>query len=333
MYKESLIAKVVQNTRRVGEISMPSLKSLRRKILIHVRRIYVMILNFLFGHNVVFYLIGLISRVLFRKGIKSVFLLYPGHRRYAEAYVYDWYRAQMQWKPRLVGLLWQNGRISLTFGISACDEDIWSDSGENLKKVYNRIEGIKKKLGANQATFAGILPGVFMAKNIMSHSVEREVTVPAVVRAVNMVKEKENMPLHTAIIVLGGSGFIGNVLVQALRKDHNGALFSLDIGNSSEFSRIRVGPAIVINVTKKGVLKEYVSSMHSGMVVINEVYPPPNNDLVRKIKAIGAKIFHINGIKGGALPAFPHDYAGGIPCCAGHLPENLEDMEIIISEL
>ncbi len=308
-------------------------KKIKIKILLHTRRIYVIILNFLFGHDFVFLIIGLIFRTV-GMPIKSAFLLYPGHRKYSEAYVYKWYRNQMQWKPRLIGFLWQNGRLSLTFAISACDKDIWSDSGVNLQKTYDRIKHIKEKLGADQMSFAGILPGVLMAKDIMTHSIERDVTVPSVIKAIDMVKKRENMPADTVIIVLGANGFIGQPIVQALRNNSDmGAVLSLDLGSGDEFSRLKIESAIILNVTKKGGLRNYIPNMHPGMLVLNEVYPPPHRNVVKKIKATGAKIFHINGIKGGAFPAFPHDYAGGIPCCAGHIPEKADEIEVIISEL
>lgn len=69
----------------------------------------------------------------------------------------------MRWTPRLVGFIIQNRRPVLYFGVSATNEDILADAteGANLSKLSARFQRIRRlSHGAEQHTYAGILPGV-----------------------------------------------------------------------------------------------------------------------------------------------------------------------------
>lgn len=87
---------------------------------------------------------------------------------------------------------------------------------------------------------------------------------------------------------------------------------------------LRAAPALLVNLTRPGVLERYVDSMWPGLVVLNEVYPPPPAQAVEGMRRRGVAVHHLSGVAGWALPAFGGAYAGAIPCCAAHITEGLE---------
>jgi hypothetical protein len=300
----------------------------------HFRRIGVILLNTFFGHTWVYFLIGLANKYIFNKPIKSIFMLYPANEKYTKAYVYLWYARSMKWKPRLVGLLKQNEKWGFIFGISATEEDfINPENISNLKKVEARLERIRKLVGADQKTFAGILPGIFFSKRIVTNPVEREVTVKAVLQALGKIKSAENLPVDMPNIVLGGEGFIGS----ALRGAGNDNFFSLDIGEEERFlalsEKLKGKPVILLNITRKGALHSYIPYLWPEVVVVNEVYPEPSEKELAEIEARGAVCYHIIGVKGKAWPGFPRGYAGGIPCCASFWPQDGRGYDVLIKKM
>jgi hypothetical protein len=311
--------------------------SIFKELKMHSRRIGVILLNAFFGHTWIYFLIGLANKYIFNKPIKSIFMLYPANEKYTKAYVYLWYARSMKWKPRLVGLLKQNEKWGFIFGISATEEDFANPENiSNLKKVEARLERIKILLGADQKTFAGILPGIFFSKGIVANPIERDVTVKAVIQALGKIRANEGLPLDVTVIVLGGEGFIGSTL----RKVGNsiyGNFYSLDMGEEEHFlaltEKLRGKPIILLNVTKKGALSFYTPYLWPEVVVVNEVYPEPNDKELADIKARGATCYHIIGTKGKAWPGFPRGYAGGIPCCASFWPQDGRGYDVLIKKL
>ena len=227
----------------------------------------------------------------------------------------------------------------LVFGISASDDDFLNPTElENLKLLEKRLDQIKRFLHADQKTFAGILPGLLVSRGIIQadESVESETTVAAVLQAIKQVKLLKQISDEIPVIVLGGSGFIGSRLLEA---NNGNNFYPLDIGGRITFSdlvkRFSDQPMIILNLTKKGALSEYIPYFHPGVVVINEVYPEPGKAEVAAIKAVGACCYHIAGVKGRAWPAFPRGYQGGIPCCASFLPNRDGDssFDVIVREM
>ncbi len=291
----------------------------KRLLIGHGRKIGVIVLNLLFGHFLFYHFVGFINK--HTKKVKNIFMLYPANSKYSRAYVYPWYERQMKWRPRLVGILWQNKKIGFIFGISATEKDfLKKENIENLKDIERKLEKIKKAINAEQKTFAGILPGILFSKKIIAKSPEREVTAKAVLLAVEKVKKIENME-NVPLIILGGNGFIGSAVKKEIKNS-----FSFDIEDKDRFHKFvknkKGEPAIVLNLTKKGVLKEYIPYLWEGIVVLNEVYPEPKESELRKMAGKNIPCYHIVGSKGGAWPSFPKGYRGGIPCCSSFWPED-----------
>ncbi len=189
-------------------------------------------------------------------------------------------------------------------------------------------------LGASQKTFAGILPGVLFGKRIIRQSVEREVTVEAVFKAEQEVREREGYDGTIPVIILGGRGFIGRRLVAKL--ELNGRkVYCVDIVNDDRCtpswpSDLLGSQAILINVTKKAVLREYVSHFWPELVLLNEVYPEPSDEEIGMLSKLGSRAYHVVGVEAKAFPSFPKAYAGAIPCCAARLSHN---MRVVVKKL
>ena len=305
----------------------------------HGRRIGVISLNLLFGRTWFYRLIGSINNHLLNRPIKSVFLLYPASSKYTLEYVYLWFAKRKKWSPIFCGFFNQSGKWGLTFGISATEDDFFNlKNQDNLKTLVQKIENIRKLVGADQKTFAGVLPGLFHSRGLINReeSIERKTTVQAVRLAIDKIKEKIGLPEDVPVMTLGGSGFIGSGLKELT---NSGNFHFLDLNNKQSFldfkKQFNPHPVIILNLTKKGALSEYIPHFWPGVVLVNEVYPEPSKSEVADIRAKGAYCYHIAGVKAKAWPAFPRGYQGGIPCCASFLSDKEEEssFQVILREI
>ena len=296
-----------------------------RQLRLHVRRLGVLLLDALFDHNCLYTLLGWMQRRWGWPRIQTVFLMYPETRAYALAFVYPRRLQRVKWTPFLAGIFRQNQRWGLMFAISATQQDFRDAQNlPQLRKLVERMETIRRRVGARQKTFAGILPGVLFARRILREAPEADLTVSAVIQAIQQVEKKEALPHQVPILVLGGRGFIGRRLVRALQS--NGRMvFAVDKNEPwPVFSDDN--HCVVVNVASNRALLEYMQHLQPGMVIINEAYPPPPSALLQHT---GIVLYHIKGIRAWALPPFPHAYRGGIPCCAA-FPDNRMDVLVEI---
>ncbi len=307
---------------------------MKKFLLGHGRKIGVIALNMFLGNFLFYRLIGIINKHTGK--FKNIFMLYPANSRYSRAYVYQWYERQMKWKPRLVGVLWQNNKVGFVFGISATEKDLLKKENiGKLQSVVDKMESIRQVMGADQKSFAGIIPGLLFSQGIEKNPIEREITAKAVMLAVEEVvvreiakrEDVENVP----VCIIGGNGFIGSSVREMINNS-----FSFDINDEvafNDFVSERKGqPAIFVNLTKKGVLKKYLPKLWSGAVVINEVYPEPSQKEIEEMQKMSVVCYHIVGAEGGAFPAFPRGYAGGIPCCSSFWPED-DSYKVVVRKL
>ncbi len=296
----------------------------------HIRRTTLEAVNILIGYDWAFGLIGLINRRI--HFIESVFLVYPANKEYALAYVYPYRLPRVEWKPWPCGLLWQNGRLSVMFCVSATNGQ-YADAAnlENLRRVSARMEKLRQLLGARRKTFAGILPGILLGKRIIRDAPEADLTATAVWQAIEEIKANESLQADTPIIVLGGKGFIGRRLVRMLDQSIVYSLDSADGQNKKDWPRqFNAKRVIVVNITLNKAIEEYVEVMRPGTVVINEVYPEPNLDILSKLSGKKCHCYHVVGVKAQAFPPFPLAYRGAIPCCAAW-PSN--KMRVVVRKL
>ena len=90
--------------------------------------------------------------------------------------------------------------------------------------------------------------------------------------------------------------------------------------------------AILLNVTRAKVLLSYADQLWKELVIINEVYPEPSADEVKKFSSIGCKLYHIAGIPAFTFPPLSGAYKGYMPCCAA-IMENDEVVNVGLKKL
>ncbi|OGZ79105.1 MAG: hypothetical protein A2528_01250 [Candidatus Staskawiczbacteria bacterium RIFOXYD2_FULL_37_9] len=296
----------------------------------HIRLLLIELFGLIFNHDWIFWLIGSANRKLGL--IKSVFLVYPATEEYERAYTYKKRAKRIEWSPWLVGLFWQNGKVGVKFAISSSNSQ-FVDPGnkEKLRSVAERMEKIRQLFRAEHKTFAGILPGVLLANRMVRKTPEADVTVEVVCQAIGKVKSLEGLGDDTPIIVLGGRGFIGRRVVSSLPKN---TAYCVDIaGNNGQYawpSHLQGRPVLLVNISLNSALGQYVHLLWPEVVILNEVYPEPSQELVERLEAVGSRCWHVAGVKAGALPSFPGGYQGGIPCCAAW---QSDEMEVLLKKI
>jgi hypothetical protein len=263
--------------------------------------------------------------------------MYPASEKYTREYCYLWHVNTFRWTPKVFGFFNQNGSPGLILCVSATEKDFYNPSNhENLTTLLQRLERVRVQSGAEHKTFAGILPSLMTSKKVMEESVERMITVRAVLRALEEVTHMENLPADVQVIVLGGAGFVGRELMTVADSKR---FSSVDLNQMEMFKklteRLRGQPTILLNLTKRGALRAYAPHLWPEVVVVNEVYPEPSKAEVLAIQAAGASIYHIAGVKARAWPPFPRAYAGGIPCCASFWPDEEREgkYEVVIKKM
>lgn len=273
----------------------------------------VVLINRYVGKDVVLRLIGYFNRRF--QFMNTVFVAYPATEEFTKAYGFERTLHLSKWNPWITGLFLQNGKVGLMTCITNLEHEFLSaDSSERLKSLVAETERIRQLVGASQKTFAGILPGVLYAKRMLTDTHETSVTVEAVVKAVDDVLNISGYPQEAPIIVLGGMGFVGKRLVRRL----NGReIHSVDLHNNNSFPVTLKGTkTLIVNVSRKEALRDYVKYFWKELIILNEVYPPPHESELTMISEIGCPLYHIVGVEAKAYPSFPSVYKGGIPCCA-----------------
>jgi hypothetical protein len=313
-----------------------SRKEQRGGVRAHIRQIAILALNLLIGHDMLLWLIGRLNRRI--RTLRVIFVAYPVTPEYADAYCYRWVQRRCRWSPWLAGLYRQNGVVGLMAVISSSDDDFYHPADPNhnrqhLEALVERAERFRQLLCAEQTSFAGILPGLLQARGIRVDGPEIEVTVEAVIQAEAKLRAEINYPDDTPLILLGGKGFIGRRLAERLAHRETYVVDVLPgrrINDETWPFHLQRKAAILINVTKKAVISEYMRLFWKELILLNEVYPEPSEEEIAFLSAIGVQVYHIVGVKAWAIPAFPRAYAGGIPCCAAW---KAPDMEVLLSRL
>lgn len=300
---------------------------LKREAIHFLRRSGIILLNYCFNRRTFYETLGWLNdRYDF---LASVFVAYPASENYADAYFSDSMMESAKWSPILCALLYQNGKWTLGMGISSLEGEIRETEEENLIALAERTERIRRIVGADYKTFAGILPGVFNRHGIVEESTEAEVTVRVVLDAIEIVKDRENLPPNAPLIILGGNGYIGSRLIEALDKEQVHSVEKSSSGGNWP-TQLEGEKALLVNVADREALREYTQHVWSGLHLLNEVYPAPNRKEIRSFSHRNNSAYHVVGVEASAYPAFPKSYAGGIPCCAAR---PCEEMEAIIRKL
>jgi hypothetical protein len=304
---------------------MPS----RLRLAVRFRRAAVRVLNAALNRPSVFRAVGWVNRRAGRP-LATVFVAYPASPKYAEAYCHPSGFEAIRWAPYLVGAFKQDGRWGLMLAVSTTERDFMDGSNaRGLAELVERTERIRTLVGADQKSFAGVLPGVLFARRVLRESVEAEVTVEAVVRAETQTREAVGYSADAPVVLLSGRGFIGRRLAKRLREDSSAReIIAVDPRGGDPWpEHLRGRPAVAVNAARRGALAEYAERWWPELVLLNEVYPEPPEAVVASLEA---PAYHVVGVEATSFPRFPAAYAGGIPCCAAR---RTDEMRTIIRRL
>lgn len=285
-----------------------------------------------------FIVLGIVNRI--RPFIGMVFIAYPAQPAYQRAYCFAWHAALIKARPWLVGWYRQDGLIGLMFVVSLTDKELQDTSAKNrqlLIKLVDRTELLRRLVGAEQSSYAGIIPGVLARHGIRRETPETETTVAAVGRALDDLCVRVGYPLDTPIIVLGGRGHVGRLLVKLFQL-WGREVYAVDLladrrVNHEEWPmHLTCKKAILVSLVQMPIIDDYLFffDFWPELIVLNEAYPPPDEHNLANFDAVGVRVFHVVGVEAKSFPPFPLDYAGGIPCCAAW---NSPGLSVILREL
>jgi hypothetical protein len=315
-------------------------KGVKKTFFRHCRCLTLLALNLCLNHTLVYLLVGYVNR-LFGGFIHTVFVAYPGVEAYADAYTYKRTRPKLRWSPWPAGIFRFNGKFGLMTVISSTDKDFADSSNiEYMRDLLERTDRIRRLLGAKQMTFAGIIPSQMYKFGLTNDTTTAKVTATAVTTAEADLRQHIGYPDNTPIILLGGNGFVGKRM-QSLLASAGREFCVVDIDDQDEDVNLtywphhyKGKPAILINLTRKAALGNYISFFWPELVVLNEVYPEPSDDEIVLLADSQCSVYHIAGVKALSIPSFPRAYEGGIPCCAAWVNgDNNNDIDVIVRKM
>ncbi len=312
-----------------------SFKMSLRDVTSHIRRVLIECLSLVFNHLFVYKTVGVINK---RLGlIESVFLVYPASERYALHYTYKSRMTRIWTTPFPCGLIVQNNKLIIMFAVSMTEKHLRTATDKDklkveLNEVVEKMENIRLALSANMKTFSGILPGMFIAFDIHTETSEAHLTASVVVKAIEHVKKVERLDVDTPIIFLGSGGWVGRHLVPMLAGND---VYKIDLkdgqGENSWPDHLYGRSVIVLNVTMDGAIDNYIKKFWPRTVVINEVYPEPSQEVLKKIHESESCCYHVVGVRAFSIPSFPKPYNGlATPCCSAF---DSKDIEAVVRKL
>lgn len=272
------------------------------------------IVNALFNHEIIYRLIGLLNaRFNF---LFTVFATYPINDELASQYLSS-SNSSDPWKLRLIGLMRQEARWGIVFGVCASEQQFMQrENKKHLQQLVEQLEYIRLLVNAKQKTFGGILPGLMLRHRLIKEAVEADVTAETVYKAVNKILHDQKFDTYTPIIVIGARGFIGKRVVKLLK---GYKVYPVDQSGFQDDSfpvELTAQPAVLLNISRQYALKGYIPKLWKEVVVLNEVYPEPSQEELSLMQQRSIKCFHVVGVEGSIFPPLPGAYASGVPCCA-----------------
>jgi hypothetical protein len=295
----------------------PEPKTLRR----YATWLLALTANGLFNHEVALRVIGAINARF--RWIDCVFLVYPSRRQLFRSQAVRTVLDRFRWRPVIGGAFRQGKGWGLTFAVTSSEAElIDARNAGRLRALAGRMERIRELLRADRCALAGVLPSVLASRGVSRDTAEADVAAECVLRAIQQVRHLES--LHQApVLLLGCRGFVGNRVAARL---FHGRVYAIDRTETvqSQFPELGGARALLVNLTWADVLETYLDQMRSGMVVLNEVYPPPSRRCVQAMRDRGVVVYHLAGVEGFSFPPFPDAYAGGVPCCAAKINKDLK---------
>lgn len=265
-------------------------------------------------------LIGALNRRAGR--VETVFFVYAGGAKYMAAYRPAWVPPGLIWRPSPIGVLRHDtGQLGLVFAAPITETDFLDPANRaEFDLLLRRLSRIARLMHVAQVNLAGILPSVLQQRSAppaLPVRNTRPATVAAILRALGLLTEEEFNGAQVPVILLGGAGYIGRAVAQALR-DQGRAHVTVDpaVGRGTLPRNLQDRPCILLDVARKGALASYLPALWPQAVVLNETFPEPSRRDREAAKQRGIRLFHLSGIPGTIWPALPGGYAHAIPCCA-----------------
>ncbi|MEM7268049.1 MAG: hypothetical protein AAF401_02220 [Pseudomonadota bacterium] len=258
-------------------------------------------------------LLGLWNRLF--GGWRSVFFCYAGSPNFISTYAPPWMVDPLRWRPSPLGVLSQSGTRGLVLAAPVTEAEFLDPANaEKFATLQRRLWRIARILGVQDVNMAGILPSVLKDEDIRPRD-SRAVVAAAVDAAARKVAQ-ENFKTPPPIILIGGAGHVGAPTADRLREWAEVHVIDPKLG--SEVIPQLEGPALVIDIARRGVLTGYLDQLRPGWTVLNETFPQPSRTLVSQLRARGIDVWHLSGLKGRITPPLPFGYADAVPCCAAH---------------
>ena len=278
-----------------------------------------------------YYLIGIINKR--RPFIHSVFICYAGSPKYAQHYVFNFAANWMKWRPVPIGILRQGNAWGLAFGTPMSETDFTHPKNkEKLYSLVDHLQRIAHIVGAEKVTLSGILPS-FLEKNGKTvKGCDNRPPALAVYESYKHLCQNNFSDVAVPAILLGGNGSVGKH-IQAVFKLQQRSCHVVDPagGLTSLPKEVKNKACILIDVSRRDVLKTYADDFWPEMVILNETFPEPPKALINNLKHKGIKTYHLAGVEGRVYPSLPYGYKNSVPCCAIH--DANADIRPIIKEL
>jgi len=269
----------------------------------------------------VFWLLGLINKKT--KIFKSIFVLYPANAKYLDHYCFSFMQGALKWTPVLIGTLKQGNKWGLILGVTMTEEEFTKpDNRIYLDNTLKKIKNIASLFEINEINMAGILPS-YLAKIKDNPELEKtnnkaaKVTFQAIIKVLQSYDNNKEIP----IILLGGMGSVGQKVYSLLCRNNYLEIFIVDrkLQNNDFPSNLSGKIALLVDISRKGTLEHYSRQFWNELIILNETYPEPDSESVRKLKeTYNMSILHISGVEGSIYPSLPYAYSGSVPCCAIH---------------
>lgn len=259
---------------------------------------------------------------------QAVFVIYPATSQYADYFSFQRRQKINVWEPWIVGIIKHpSGARTLSFAISSDEGDIKSDAkASDLRHMHQVTKKLAEKIGAKSIHFAGIIPGCLKYRRVSRPNTEQEATSIAVVKAIQSLRAQRGHTPDAPVVLLGYKGFVGREVMRRLTQ-MNLAVSGVEKGEKLVAPNI---PHLMVNITLPEAINIHLESFNEQSVLLNEVYPAPDMEIIEHLHSKGVQVFHLAGVKAEAWPIFPNAYSGAVPCC-GAIPS--EHYEVILKEL
>lgn len=267
---------------------------------------------------ITYFLLGIYNRLF--GTFESVFFCYAGSRAYVQTYIPELLVRSFRWFPLPIAILHQSGKRGLVVASPLSESEFLDPVNvTQFVRLQKRIRFIAWLLRVDQINLAGILPGVIDRHEVLVPRDTREITARAVWGAVKRLIYQQLEGCMVPVVLIGGAGFIGGPIVELLRAKGLTVYVVDPRRGTSEFPAAVVGErCLVVDVSRKGVISNYINEMWPGMLLLNEVFPRPSRKVVQAIEAKGVEYWHLSGLVGSIAPPLPHGYENAVPCCAAH---------------